>query len=60
MSLWAARGRLYLTLQSIVVAVGSILGMDKDFSRKRLGHFWGISNFYSEGDEGCYGGVGAV
>jgi hypothetical protein len=72
MSLWAAWGRLYLALQSTVVAVcrpdatflpqnvWSILGVDKDFSPKRLGHFWSTSNFYSEGDESCYGVVGAV
>jgi hypothetical protein len=41
-------------------SVWSILGVDKDFSPKRRGHFWVTSNFYSEGDEGCYGAVGAV
>jgi hypothetical protein len=72
MSLWAARGRLYFTLQSTVVtvcrpgttflpqSVWSILGVDKDFSSKRLGHFWSTSNLHSEGDEGCYGVVGGV
>ena len=72
MSLWAAGGRLHLTLQSTVVivcrpdttflpqSVWSILGVDKDFSPKHLGHSWSTSKWHSEGDEGCYGVVGVV
>ena len=59
MSLWAARGSLYLNLQSAVgtvwpvttflpQSVGSILGVGKDFSPKCLGHFWSTSNLHSK------------